>query len=111
MVAAVADAVRATLQSGAEYDLAEPGQIRSVSLAIFDRTARSGAVTGLALNLGSRSQNLAAKLMGIPVVEIMDYEHTAESSLLESRWYLTPKVVCAAIHGARLFPLVCSAIH
>ena len=33
----------------------------------------------LALNLGSRSQNLAAKLLDIPVVEIMDYEHTAES--------------------------------
>jgi predicted glycosyltransferase len=33
------------------------------------------------------------------VVEIMDYEHTAESSLLESRWYLTPTAVCAAVHG------------
>jgi predicted glycosyltransferase len=52
----------------------------------------------LALNLGSRSQNLAAKLLGIPVVEIMDYEHTAESSLLESRWYLTPEVVNANPH-------------
>jgi predicted glycosyltransferase len=53
----------------------------------------------LALNLGSRSQNLAAKLMRIPVVEIMDYEHTAESPLLESRWYLTPVAVNPAHHG------------
>ncbi|MEN9975188.1 MAG: hypothetical protein RLZZ282_1194, partial [Verrucomicrobiota bacterium] len=51
----------------------------------------------LALNLGSRSQNLAAKLMGIPVVEIMDYEHTAEPSLLKSRWYLMPEVVHAVM--------------
>ena len=55
----------------------------------------------LAINLGSRSQNLAAKLLGIPVVEIMDYEHTAESSLLDSRWYLTPAAVCAAVHGGK----------
>jgi predicted glycosyltransferase len=47
----------------------------------------------LALNLGSRSQNLAAKILAIPVVEIMDYEHTAESPLLRSRWYLKPDVV------------------
>lgn len=47
----------------------------------------------LVLNLGSRSQNLAAKIMGIPVVEIMDYEHTAETPLLLSRWYLIPDVV------------------
>jgi predicted glycosyltransferase len=53
----------------------------------------------LALNLGSRSQNLTAKFLSIPVVEIMDYEHTAGLKLLESRWYLTPKVVCAAVHG------------
>jgi predicted glycosyltransferase len=56
---------------------------------------------GLALNLGSRSQNLAAKLMGIPVAEIMDYEHTVEPSLLESRWYLTPEVVLSAIHDGK----------
>jgi len=55
----------------------------------------------LAVNLGSRSQNLTAKLLGIPVVEIMDYEHTAESRFLESRWYLTPKVVCSVIYGGR----------
>ena len=71
--------------------------VRSCQLLRFARQAKPG----LALNLGSRSQNLAAKLLAIPVVEIMDYEHTAESSLLESRWYLTPKVVCAAVHGGR----------
>jgi predicted glycosyltransferase len=51
----------------------------------------------LALNLGSRSQNVAAKLLGIPVVEIMDYEHTAEPRLLASRWYFMPEVVQAAV--------------
>jgi len=53
----------------------------------------------LALNLGSRSQSLAAKMLGIPVAEIMDYEFTAESSLLEPRWYLTPEVVGAAVYA------------
>lgn len=55
---------------------------------------------GLALNLGSRSQNLAARLLGIPVAEIMDYEHTAESRLLAARWLLAPTVVRASLpHG------------
>jgi predicted glycosyltransferase len=69
--------------------------VRSGQLLRFARHEKPA----LALNLGSRSQNLAAKMMGIPVVEIMDYEHTAASRMLESRWYLTPKVVCAAVHG------------
>ena len=69
--------------------------IRSAQLLRFARPERPH----LALNLGSRSQNLAARFLGIPVAEIMDYEHTAESSLLESRWYLTPKVVSAALHA------------
>lgn len=71
--------------------------VRSGQLLRFARNEKPD----LALNLGSRSQNLAAKLMGIPVVEIMDYEHTAESSLLDSRWYLTPMVVCDAVHGGK----------
>lgn len=70
---------------------------RSSQLLGFARREKPG----LALNLGSRSQNLAAKLSGIPVVEIMDYEHTAESRLLESRWYLTPEAVCAAVYGGK----------
>lgn len=61
---------------------------------------------GLALNLGSRSQNLAAKLLGIPVVEIMDYEHTAESRLLEPRWMLTPDAVCTALYQGKPGPRV-----
>ncbi|MCX6880618.1 MAG: DUF354 domain-containing protein [Verrucomicrobia bacterium] len=69
--------------------------VRSAQLMCFAR--RENPL--LALNLGSRSQNLAAKLMGIPVVEIMDYEHTAESRLLESRWYLTPVVVTTSLHA------------
>jgi predicted glycosyltransferase len=71
--------------------------VRSAQLIRFARHQKPG----LALNLGSRSQNLAAKLTGIPVVEIMDYEHTAESALLQSRWYLTPNAVCAAVHGGK----------
>jgi predicted glycosyltransferase len=70
---------------------------RSCQLMGFARHERPG----LALNLGSRSQNLAAKLMGIPVVEIMDYEHTAESRLLESRWYLTPETVCSDVYDGK----------
>jgi len=68
---------------------------RSCQLLGFARHERPG----LALNLGSRSQALAAKLLGIPVVEIMDYEFTAESSLLASRWYLTPEVVGSAVYA------------
>jgi predicted glycosyltransferase len=71
--------------------------VRSAQLVRFARRQKPV----LALNLGSRSQNLAAKLTGIPVVEIMDYEHTAESPLLEARWYLTPTAVCAAVHGGK----------
>lgn len=47
----------------------------------------------LALNLGSRTQKLAARLVGIPVAEIMDYEHTVEPEWLESRWYFMPEAV------------------
>ena len=71
--------------------------IKSAQLLRFARRERPD----LALNLGSRSQNLAAKLLGIPVVEIMDYEHTAELPMLESRWYFTPTAVSAAVHGGR----------
>lgn len=60
----------------------------------------------LALNLGSRSQNLAAKLLGIPVVEIMDYEHTVEPGLLESRWYFMPQVVQIAVAERKNDPRV-----
>jgi uncharacterized protein len=60
----------------------------------------------LALNLGSRSQNLAAKLLGIPVVEIMDYEHTAEAAILKSHWYLTPTAVFDAVHGGKPTPRI-----
>jgi predicted glycosyltransferase len=51
----------------------------------------------LAINLGSRTQNLAAKWLRIPVAEIMDYEHTAEFSFLESRWCFMPEVVRAEV--------------
>jgi uncharacterized protein len=63
--------------------------IRSSQLAKFGRREKPM----LALNLGSRSQNLSAKILGIPTVEIMDYEHTAESPLLEPQWYIKPDIV------------------
>lgn len=53
----------------------------------------------LVLNLGSRSQNLAARLLRIPVAEIMDYEHTSEPALLQSRWYFMPEVVHTSVYA------------
>lgn len=76
--------------------------VRSAQLTRFARRERPG----LALNLGSRSQNLAAKLLGIPVAEIMDYEHTAESRLLAPRWILTPEAVSTALYGNQPAPRV-----
>ncbi len=52
----------------------------------------------LSLNLGSRSQNLASKLRRIPVVEIMDYEHSSEPSWLESRWLFMPQAVREGVY-------------
>ncbi len=69
--------------------------VRAGQLLAFARRERPH----LALNLGSRSQNLACRLARIPVVEIMDYEHTAESALFESRWFLTPEVVRASVYA------------
>jgi len=62
---------------------------RSLQLVRHYRASRPDLV----LNLGSRSQNLAAKLLGIPVAEIMDYEHSAESKWLAPRWMLMPEAV------------------
>jgi predicted glycosyltransferase len=63
--------------------------VRGCQLATFARREKPQ----LALNLGSRTQNLAARLLGIPVAEIMDYEHTVEPAWLESRWYFMPEAV------------------
>lgn len=67
--------------------------IRGAQLLAYARSEKPQ----LALNLGSRSQNLAAKLLSIPIVEIMDYEHTVEPTALESTWYFMPEVVQAAV--------------
>ncbi len=63
--------------------------VRGGQLALFARHEKPR----LAINLGSRTQNLAARLLGIPVAEIMDYEHTVEPAWLESRWYFMPEAV------------------
>lgn len=45
------------------------------------------------MNLGSRTQNLAAKFLGLPIIEFMDYEHTLEIPFLAPTWLFMPKVV------------------
>ena len=47
----------------------------------------------LALNHGSRTQNLVSNFLGIPTVTIMDYEHTAELRFLRPLWEITPSVI------------------
>lgn len=69
--------------------------VRGLQLTGYARHERPD----LSLNLGSRTQNLASRLLGIPVVEIMDYEHTLESPLFGSDWYLTPEVVHRSLHA------------
>ncbi len=63
--------------------------VRGGQLVLFARHEKPR----LALNLGSRTQNLAARVLGIPVAEIMDYEHTVEPAWLKSRWYFMPDTV------------------
>ena len=45
----------------------------------------------LAVSHGSRTQTLAAKMLGIPSLVIGDYEHA--SSLIKSDWYMAPEVI------------------
>lgn len=47
----------------------------------------------LALNHGSRTQNLACNLLGIPAVGMMDYEHAAELPFLSPKWELVPEAI------------------
>lgn len=47
----------------------------------------------LALNHGSRTQNFACNLLGIPTIGMMDYEHAAELPLLCPKWELVPEVI------------------
>lgn len=47
----------------------------------------------LALNHGSRTQNLICNLLGIPTVTIMDYEHSQDMPLARPLWEITPAVV------------------
>jgi hypothetical protein len=48
---------------------------------------------GLALSHGSRSLALLCKLLGIPAVLIMDYEHTRTIPFARHRWLITPNAV------------------
>ncbi len=47
----------------------------------------------LALNHGSRTQNLACNLLRIPTIGMMDYEHAAEFPLLCPTWELMPEAI------------------
>ncbi len=56
----------------------------------------------LALNHGSRTQNLVCNLLGIPTVTIMDYEHSAALAFLRPLWEIVPEVVSAdSVHSRR----------
>jgi len=47
----------------------------------------------LAVNHGSRTQNLISNLLGIPTVTLMDYEHSGTLPLLNPAWEIVPDVV------------------
>ncbi len=49
----------------------------------------------LALSHGSRSQHLAALLLGIPTIIMVDYEHVKMLPLAGSTWIITPEYIAA----------------
>lgn len=50
----------------------------------------------LAVNHGSRSQNLICNLLKIPTVTIMDYEHVRMPPLVRPRWEIVPDAITSA---------------
>lgn len=56
----------------------------------------------LALNHGSRAQENACSILGIPNVIIMDYEHTSGSGLHGNRWKIVPEVVAHSLNRSQL---------
>jgi len=47
----------------------------------------------LAVSLGSRSQLIAASILRIPVVEILDYEYTTGVGVISSDWFIMPESI------------------
>lgn len=72
---------------------------RSVRLAPYARRQRPD----LALSHGSRSQVLAAKLLGVPTVVIADYEHARTAPFAVPDWEICPDVIrMADLPGRRV---------
>ena len=70
--------------------------IRSLQLlptAVKERPA-------LAVSHGSRSQLISAKLMGIPVVMISDYEYAQELGFIVPDWVIGPEVIPDSLIGS-----------
>lgn len=47
----------------------------------------------LAVSHGSRSQIVAASILGIPCISIGDYEHTARLKIIKATWVMVPEVI------------------
>lgn len=65
---------------------------RSLQLAAAVRRARPV----LALGHGSRSQALAARILRVPSITMVDYEHAADLPIFRPNWFLAPDVIPAA---------------
>jgi predicted glycosyltransferase len=63
--------------------------VRSFQLLPTARRARPM----LAVSHGSRSQLVAAKLLGVPVLQIADYEHAKIWAIVRPNWSLTPSMI------------------
>lgn len=79
---------------GRHYGKSRPMKL----LGLFNRSAQLVPFVlherpALALNHGSRTQNLACNLLGVPTVTIMDYEHSQTVPLVNPRWEIVPRVV------------------
>lgn len=66
--------------------------IRALQLLPTVRRARPT----LAVSHGSRSQLIVSKLLGIPVIMIMDYEYAKLSAGIHPDWIITPDLVSSA---------------
>ena len=47
----------------------------------------------LALSHGSRSQHLASQLLGIPIINMLDYEYVKNLPFFEKTWIFTPEYI------------------
>ena len=55
----------------------------------------------IAVNHGSRSQLIASWLLGIPSINIFDYEHTQELVFIKPTWKVAPEVIAEKLNGGR----------